>query len=97
MEGEIEFTRKKITASIVIPNDPEFGTVDDQFVRNELTALLEGYIYEHTISEKTIEIVYPKPTFLDWLLGRKRVVDFKISVKDVFSTKGNYKTYYIEE
>lgn len=87
---EKHFYRQKIVSKMKISqelfNDSNFALYKSDgldFIQNQLTARLETYVYENEVEERTLTYTFDKPTFLDWLFGRKRQVKISVSVKDL--------------
>ena len=59
----------------------------EDFLKETMTLNLYGYIHSMAVEKKEIEYYCPKPTFMDWLLGRKRRVKFTLNVKDVLTNQ----------
>ena len=55
----------------------------EDYLTDELTAVLDSYLYTQTQDEKTISYYVDRPKFFDWLLRRRKRVDFTIKARDV--------------
>jgi len=55
----------------------------EDYLTGELSAVLDSYLYTQTQEEKTISHYADRPKFFDWLLRRRKRVDFTIKARDV--------------
>lgn len=99
--NELHFKPIKIADYIKV-SKPMIDTVNDDFIRDLLTVKLEGFIYAHTQGTQTITVLSEKPTFLDWLLRRKRSFTLKVDCLEVFKNpqavrEGNIIMFKLDE
>jgi len=99
---ELEFIRKRVATFLKVDKDVQkFEHDGDNFIKNKMTLRLEGYVYEMTIAEKEITYHFDKPSFLDWLLGRRKSKTIKISIADALNnppeTNNTSRLYYLEQ
>lgn len=78
---EYKLSREKVADYMRITREAlQSGHINDDFIRDELTYQLIGFVYsaakETGQLHKTIEI--ERPTFLDWLLRRKKYIGVSI-------------------
>lgn len=85
-----------------ILNDIEISANEssDDFVFNRLKIRLSAFIYERTVSKKTLSYICPKPTFLDWFFGREKRIYYEVEIKDVLknapkNAKNELRTYHL--
>ncbi len=74
------FTKEQICSSMIVDMDYH---IDKDSMLPRLRHTLSGYILSQTVDKKEVTYTLPKPSFLDWLLGRKKSVVVTISAKDV--------------
>lgn len=89
----------KIPSTAIVEHSFFKGRNDDDFVRDELTATLQAFVYESTIDERELIYYAPRPTFLDWLLRRQRKVVFQFKAKDLLlnpPSENELRTYQIQ-
>lgn len=86
---EIIFEKEKIAVmqkiSTELFNDLELevSKVSDDFVNETMTMKLTGFIYSNLADERNLDYYFDRPTFLDWILRRKRKATFNLKVKDL--------------
>ena len=89
MENGIEFNKERIATmqkiSKELVSDPSFalGTENDDFIKDEMTLKLTGYIYSNMADVRTLTYYCDRPKFLDWLLRRSKRVQWELKVKDL--------------
>ena len=103
---QIDFTKEKLYTHAYISKtmlaDLNFQTSQqsDDFINDQLTIKLTGYIYTNLSDERELEYFFDKPTFFDWLFGRKRKAKFNLKVKDILlnppQMKGTVRMYVTE-
>lgn len=73
----------------------------DDFVKKTMTMKLTGTIHSNLAEERDLEYYFDRPTFLDWLLRRKRKATFKLKVKDLAlnppNIENSLRTYWIDK
>lgn len=88
-EYEKQFRTETITVEKVahyIKVTPEFlqtGQEADDFIYDQLTVMLHGYIYTMAKEEGEITVHVERPTFLDWLLRRTKEKKVKYVIKEL--------------
>jgi hypothetical protein len=80
----------------------ELGQDTDDYLGGVFTARLQAFIYQNTIAERDLVYYCDRPTFLDWLLRRKKKVVFKFKAKDLLikppkTEKPTLRIYEIKE
>ena len=86
---EIIFEKEKMAAYMKISEQVftdiklQVGQEGMDYYQNLLTCELTGYIYSNLAEERELKYFAPRPTFLDWLLKRRKVVKFNLKVKDL--------------
>lgn len=55
----------------------------DDFITGNMTMRLTGFIYSNLAEERNLYYYFDRPTFMDWLLKRKRTATFTLKVKDL--------------
>ena len=89
MKENVEFNLNKISIFSKVPNelivDAKLNVWEcgDNFLKNMLTARLDAYLFENQADERTLTYYCERPKFLDWLLRRKKRVEWKLIVKDL--------------
>jgi len=89
---KIEFNRKIIAQSMKFDQNYiselalQKGMNDDDIITGMLTAQLKAYVYENSLATRKIYYYAPRPKFLDWLLRRKKRVEFTFEAKDLLLT-----------
>lgn len=98
-----EFKKERIAVYNKVPktviSDIIFKTDDvgDDFIEDTLTYMMYGNIYSKMADERILYYYAPKPTFFDWLLGRRKMVEFKLRVKDILISPPQKETIRIYE
>jgi hypothetical protein len=98
-----EFKKERIAVYEKVPktviSDIIFKTNDvgDDFIEDTLTYMMYGNIYSKMADERILYYYTPKPTFFDWLLGRRKMVEFKLRVKDILISPPQKETIRIYE
>jgi hypothetical protein len=59
------------------------GTEADDFIYNQLTAMLHGYVYSMAKEEGEITVRIERPTFLDWLFRRTKTKKVKYVIREL--------------
>ena len=103
---EIKFEKEKVTVMKKISNEVlndlklEVSKVSDDFVNETITMLLTGFIYSDLADERNLDYYFDRPTFLDWLLRRKRKATFNLKVKDLLlndpKTDNSMRIYVVD-
>ncbi len=89
MEKQVTFNKNKFVISkkvsaVLLPDILlNFGRDDDDILKDLFTVQLEAFVLSHTSETRTLEYLCPKPSFLDWLLGRKEIAKFRLDVNDL--------------
>lgn len=82
------FEKKKFAVftkfSADILNDIDVKIFEDK-ITNTITARMEAFFYEKQVAEKEIVYYFDRPTFLDWLLRRRKTKRIKINISDVLN------------
>lgn len=98
---ETTFEKRKVTSMLRVSNEIESYLNESDYLRNTLTHRLEAEFYSATLDEKEITYLLDKPTFLDWLLGRRKSKTIKVRVSAVLQTPplrdGLMKIYELEK
>ena len=90
--------QKKIPLSVFNDIKLEISQTGEDFINEVFTVRMQAFIYESTIAEKEVIYTFDKPSFLDWLLGRKRTAKFHIKMSEVLTSppsEKNITTYKI--
>lgn len=74
---------KKIAREALVDIKVREGLDGDDFARDLVTQVVEGFIYADQVQEKIIPCYLPKPSFLDWFLSRERKIDVVFKAKDI--------------
>lgn len=83
------FKKERIVNDVKVSNlilselDLSISQAGDDFVRQLFTMRLEAFILSRLNEEKTITVYKERPSFLDWLLRRRRAFTFEFSCKEV--------------
>jgi hypothetical protein len=103
---EIKFEKEKVAVMQKISNEVlndlklEVSQVSDDFVNKTMTMRLTGFIYSNLADERNLDYYFDRPTFLDWLLRRKRKATFNLKVKDLLlnvpKTDNSMRIYVVE-
>lgn len=83
-----EFEKQKIRAMIKMSFQSmklEVAQCDADFINEELTLQLTSFIYQRTVEEREMVYYCPRPTFMDWLMRRKKRVVFTANLKQVIN------------
>ena len=86
--SERVFVRQKLAAYEKISlceTELIIDQIDDDFINKLATVILKGYVYENTKEIRNLSYTFKRPTFLDWILRRKRNVTVKVEVKDLLN------------
>lgn len=89
MVEKIKFDKEKISAISKVAKDYILdvnltaGTVNDDFVLDQLTLQLDAWILSNAAEERILTYYCPRPTFFDWLFRRRREVKWELNVKDL--------------
>jgi hypothetical protein len=59
------------------------GMIGDDFISNQLTYLMKASVYEWSNPTQTVYKTFPAPSFLDWLLRRKKTVEIEVDCKEI--------------
>lgn len=104
---EIKFEKEKVAVMQKISNEAlndlklEVSQVADDFVNETMTMRLTGFIYSNLADERNLDYYFDRPTFLDWLLRRKRKATFNLKVKDLLlnppKTDNSLRIYVVEQ
>lgn len=99
---ELEFQKQRVASILRIDKDIQSFEYDgDNLIKNKITLRLQGYVYQMTVAEKEITYHFDKPSFLDWLLGRRKSKTIKINIADALKnppiTDGCERLYTIEK
>jgi len=103
---QIEFKKEKIAVFEKIKREllndlkTDIGHIDNDFINDQLTAQLTGYIYSNMADERDLIYYCPRPKFFDWLFRRRKKVIFKLKIKDLLinaSKPENTERIYIVE
>ena len=77
MENKKYYLGRKISVSELI-NQENFkersGKLNDDFIKDRFTKVLQNYIYERTLEEKEIKYEFKPPTLWEFLFRKKRKV-----------------------
>ena len=77
------------------------GVESEDFMKQLLTVRIKAYFYSHESDEKEMIFYSKRPTFLDWLLRRKRRHVVNVKIKDILKNppKGikTKRLYFFEE
>ena len=85
----IEFTKEKMAAiekiskELLTESVVDIGQSSEDFLADTLSFRLSASIYSNMSEERDLVYEFKRPTFLDWLLRRKRIATFKLKVKDL--------------
>lgn len=59
------------------------GQEGEDFIRNQLAVRLDNYIFTHMVGKYEHTKYFDRPTFLDWLLRRRRTINIKVDIKEM--------------
>lgn len=91
---------QKISEEVFTNLQLEVGRIDDDFIYQELTLKLSGYVYSNMAEERDLVYYCDRPKSFDWLFRRKRKVVFHLSVKDLLinpNPKNTTRIYLIDQ
>jgi len=89
MIEQIEFKKERISSFCKVSKEfiselnISAGTDYEDMIYDTLTVKLDAFIYSALQEERVLTYYCPRPTFLDWLLRRKRKVEWTLKVKDL--------------
>ena len=83
MGSSCKISRELLDDIIIGEPKLSIGLVEDNFIRDQLTANLSAYVYANTMLERELVYYCEPPTFFDWLFRRKRRVVFTLIVNDI--------------
>lgn len=63
-------------------SDPVFSNFDD-YAKGRMVHEMHAYMYQRTLPVHTVSYEFERPTFLDWLLRRKRKFTVDIHANEV--------------
>ena len=87
----------KVPRTVITDIEFKADQIGDDFTEDLLTCTMYGNIYSKMADERILYYYTPKPTFFDWLLGRRKVVEFKLRVKDILIGPPQKETIRIYE
>lgn len=103
---EVLFEREKVAVMHKIERELlndlslQVSPFGDDFIKNTLTIKLSAFIYSNLAEERNLDYYFDRPSFLDWLLRKKRKATFKLKVKDLLlnapKPENTMRTYNIE-
>ena len=81
----LQFTQEKIAIAQKLTFDMlfEIGQDSEDYIKEQWTAVLSARILYNMAEERVLIYYCPKPSFLDWLFGRTKKVEFELKVKDL--------------
>lgn len=79
----MKYTKEKIAASCIVDITYKEGQVNDDFIRDQLTAKMQGFIYSHLSDVRTVSYTFSRPTFMEWLLRKPRTVNIECKMKEI--------------
>lgn len=88
-EYEKNFHTETITVEKIanyVKVSPEYlksGMESDDFMYNQLTVMLHGYVYSMAKEEGEITVHIERPTFFDWLFRRTKEKKVKYVIKEL--------------
>jgi len=77
---------ERLKKEMVFDLNYKVGIESDDFFKGLAITLLEGTIYKWTQENRTIIQSIKRPTFLDWLLRRRKQITIKIDVSELLKT-----------
>lgn len=69
MDAELQ----KLAAYIKVSDSMQKGLESDDFIKNQLTAMLYGHVVEMAKESGEVTVYIEPPSFFDWLLRRWKV------------------------
>lgn len=95
-----QYERERISTSLKITRY-EIERVGDDFIKDQMAALMVGVIYKKTLPPSEITQRIKRPTFLDWLLRREKIINLTVTVSDVLksypeTSDNTYRIYDIK-
>lgn len=106
MNKEQSFTAEKIAAVQKIPSTVladmkiDLHQNADDFIHDRFTLQMTAKIYTDTVDERVLVYHCERPTFLDWLLRRRKRVEFDFKAKDLLLAppkNGTARIYAVSE
>ena len=79
---------KKISRAIV-NSEFDVAQMADDVMNDVYTAMVKCAVYTHTVAKPQIIFYAKPPSFLDWLLRRKRKLTFEVELKDILTDLPN--------
>ncbi len=82
-QGELISSFRRMPQRIFADIQVRHGLQADDFLKKEMTTQIVGYIYTNLADERDLTFYCERPSFLDWLLRRRKVATFKFKAKDL--------------
>ncbi len=80
--------RQKISRAIV-NSEFDVAQMADDVMNDVYTAMVKCAVYTHTVAKPQIIFYAKPPSFLDWLLRRKRKLTFEVELKEILTDLPN--------
>jgi len=82
--GKESFLIKKITAMLKL-SEKEFKVSQSgcDFINEQITASATTFVLKRTIATRELTYIAPRPTFLDWLLRRERIIKCEADIHEL--------------
>ncbi len=75
---ETKIIDKKLVAHVVVAQNLKITQGGDDYINGTLTVLLESKLKAATVEKKIIQYYVDRPSFLDWFLRRRKVVNIEV-------------------
>lgn len=84
MKKQIKFTREYNSVFCKVSRlELSQGLESNDFSDGLMTLMLKQIFYSTLSDTKDLEYTFNRPTFLEWILRKKKIVNVKCEVKDV--------------
>jgi hypothetical protein len=91
---EAEMIQLRSIANIEMTRIP-YKSFDD-YLAETFAYQLKAYIYKRIKEKRSIECIFERPSFLDWLLRRKRKLTKEIIISDILKNPPSELKQYFE-
>lgn len=93
---------RKISRQMITNSKITEGYSNDDFMRDMLSRRIESYFYANSQIKRELKYYTEKPTFLDWLFGKRKTVYFELDIQDILLSppeikEGACRIYVIKE
>jgi len=98
---EETYTKQKISAymkatpEMMTERNLRIGMDGEDFINDLLTCQLEAFIYKSAQPTQTTYHYVPRPTFLDWMLKRRKVINITVECDKVLKVAPDDKSILV--